>query len=138
MKRVLLLTLLWAVAVRASPPEPSEEIAKRSGLPLDEVSALLSDCDASQTSMNFCAWRDLIVAEQELQRVVAEKHAASPACKYVSEADIARWKKTRDRACQKSAQKEWGSGSMEPTAHAVCATAETTRMTAEIRASKCD
>jgi hypothetical protein len=31
---------------------------------------MLANCDANQTSLNFCAWRDRVVAEQKLQDVV--------------------------------------------------------------------
>ncbi|MDR6496768.1 hypothetical protein J2797_006695, partial [Paraburkholderia terricola] len=28
---------------------------------------MLANCDANQTSLNFCAWRDKVIAEQKLQ-----------------------------------------------------------------------
>ena len=31
---------------------------------------MLANCDANQMSLNFCAWRDRVVAEQKLQNVV--------------------------------------------------------------------
>ncbi|WP_421030080.1 lysozyme inhibitor LprI family protein [Paraburkholderia kururiensis] len=111
-------------------------ISQRSGLPASEVNAMLSHCDANQTSTNFCAWRDQVVAEQELQRVVDEKSAASPACNEALEKKIEAWKKRRDASCQKSAQRKWGGGSMLPTAVAICATAETKRMTKRIDTRK--
>ncbi|HLX02343.1 MAG TPA: lysozyme inhibitor LprI family protein [Trinickia sp.] len=118
-------------------PNPVNELATRSGLPASEASALLSNCDADQTSMNFCAWRDQIVAEQELQRIVDQKSAASPACGIALEKKVVAWKKSRDISCKTSADQEWHGGSMLPAAIAICATAETKRMTKTIRAKKC-
>ncbi|WP_242540457.1 lysozyme inhibitor LprI family protein [Trinickia mobilis] len=119
-------------------PNPVDELAARSGLPASEVGALLSNCDADQTSMNFCAWRDQIVAEQELQRIVDQKSAASPDCGVTLKKKITAWKKNRDSSCKKSADREWHGGSMLPAAIAICATAETKRMTKAIRAKKCN
>ncbi|MCW3671617.1 lysozyme inhibitor LprI family protein, partial [Burkholderia cenocepacia] len=82
-----------------------------------------------QTSMNFCAWRDQIVAERELQQVVDKQVAEHPERKIGLEAKVAKWKKARDTSCEKSARKEWGDGSMRPAAQAICATAATKRMT---------
>ncbi len=91
-------------------PTPADEIAVRSGLPASEVNALLSDCDSNQTSMNFCAWRDL-------------------------DAQIAKWKRARDASCEKSTRNAWGDGSMRPAAQAICATEATKKMTKRLSAS---
>lgn len=135
MKLALILALVSTSALAAG-PDPVDALSQRSGLPASEVSAMLSHCDADQTSTNFCAWRDQIVAEQELQRVVDDKSAASPACKEALEKKIDAWKKRRDASCQRSAQQEWGGGSMLPAAVAICATAETKRMTKKIDTRK--
>lgn len=107
---------------------PIVALSQRSGLPIKEITALLADCDANQTSMNFCAWRDQIMAEQELEHLIAQKSAGSDRCKLKIEHKINAWKKHRDSSCRRSAEKEWGSGSMLPTAIAICITAETKRM----------
>jgi len=81
-------------------PTPADEIAVRSGLPASEVNALLSDCDSNQTSMNFCAWRDQLVAERELQRVVDKQAGEQPCRKKALDAQIAKWKRARDASCE--------------------------------------
>nr|WP_232447373.1 lysozyme inhibitor LprI family protein [Burkholderia ubonensis] len=79
--------------------------------------------------MNFCAWRDQIVAERELQQVVDRQVGEHPKRKAALEAKIAKWKKARDASCERSARKEWGEGSMRAAAQAICATASTKQMT---------
>ncbi|AYZ62417.1 DUF1311 domain-containing protein [Burkholderia multivorans] len=121
--------LLLASATAFAEQTPADEISARSGLPASEVSALLADCESNQTSMNFCAWRDQIVAERELQHVVDRQASEHPERKAALDAKIAKWKKARDASCEKSARKEWGEGSMRPAAQAICATASTKKMT---------
>ncbi|MBB5506332.1 uncharacterized protein YecT (DUF1311 family) [Paraburkholderia sp. JPY681] len=87
--------------------------------------------------MNLCAWRDQIVAEQKLERVVEGKAAVSPTCKAAIEKRITAWKRRRDANCEKSASREWGGGSMLPTAVAMCKTAETERMSKAIQTAGC-
>lgn len=65
MKKLILIVLASTNAFAGQ--TTADEISARSGLPASEVNALLADCDSNQTSMNFCAWRDQIVAERELQ-----------------------------------------------------------------------
>nr|WP_279613291.1 lysozyme inhibitor LprI family protein [Paraburkholderia tuberum] len=97
----------------------------------------MSHCDANQMSMNLCAWRDQIVAEQKLEQVVKGKAAVSASCKAAIEKRLTAWKTRRDANCKKSASREWGGGSMLPTAVAMCKTAETERMSKAIEASGC-
>jgi uncharacterized protein YecT (DUF1311 family) len=132
MKRCALWLLMLASVAAHADQTPTDEISARSGLPASEVAALLNDCDASQTSMNFCAWRDQIVAEHELQKVVDKQIEEHPEHKAALAEKIARWKKARDASCEKSARKEWGDGSMRPAAQAICATAATKRMTRKL------
>ncbi|KVN98931.1 hypothetical protein WJ70_04470 [Burkholderia ubonensis] len=129
MTKLAFLLLLLASATAFAEQTPADEISARSGLPASEVSALLADCDSNQTSMNFCAWRDQIVAERKLQQVVDQQVSEHPERKAALEAKIAKWKKARDASCEKSARKEWGGGSMRPAAQAICATASTKQMT---------
>ncbi|KUZ64720.1 hypothetical protein WI38_31025 [Burkholderia ubonensis] len=121
--------LLLASATAFAEQTPADEISARSGLPASEVGALLADCESNQTSMNFCAWRDQIVAERELQHVVDRQVSEHPERKAALDAKIAKWKKARDASCEKAARKEWGDGSMRPAAQAICATASTKKMT---------
>ncbi|MFA8326441.1 lysozyme inhibitor LprI family protein [Burkholderia ubonensis] len=129
MTKFAFLLLLVASATAFAEQTPADEISARSGLPASEVSALLADCESNQTSMNFCAWRDQIVAERELQHVVDRQASEHPERKAALDAKIAKWKKARDASCEKSARKEWGEGSMRPAAQAICATASTKKMT---------
>ncbi|KWE77845.1 hypothetical protein WL78_03560 [Burkholderia ubonensis] len=129
MTKLAFLLLLLASTTAFAEQTPADEISARSGLPASEVSALLADCDSNQTSMNFCAWRDQIVAERELQQVVDRQVSEHPERKAALEAKIAKWKKARDASCERSARKEWGEGSMRPAAQAICATASTKKMT---------
>nr|WP_232455831.1 lysozyme inhibitor LprI family protein [Burkholderia ubonensis] len=85
--------------------------------------------------MNFCAWRDQIVAERELQQVVDQQISQHPERKAALEAKVAKWKKARDASCEKSARKEWDDGSMRPAAQAICATASTKKMTNKLSAT---
>ncbi|KVT87052.1 hypothetical protein WK59_09445 [Burkholderia ubonensis] len=135
MTKLAFLLLLLASATAFAERTPADEISARSGLPASEVSALLADCDSNQTSMNFCAWRDQIVAERELQQVVDQQVSEHPERKAALEAKIAKWKKARDASCEKSARKEWGEGSMRPAAQAICVTASTKKMTKRLSTS---
>ncbi|KVN37576.1 hypothetical protein WJ63_33390 [Burkholderia pyrrocinia] len=128
MRKLAFGLLLLASASAFAEQTPADEISARSGLPASEVNALLADCDSNQTSMNFCAWRDQLVAERELQQVVDRQISEHPERKAALEAKVAKWKKTRDASCEKSARKEWGDGSMRPAAQAICATAATKKM----------
>ncbi|WP_233831105.1 lysozyme inhibitor LprI family protein [Paraburkholderia sp. ZP32-5] len=137
MKSLLLALALVSTCVLAATADPVDEIAHRSGLPASEVSAALADCDATQTNMNFCAWRDQIVAEQKLDDVVDATAGSSTACKTALQNKVIAWKKQRDARCLKSASREWGGGSMLPTAVAMCRTAATERMSKAIKHNKC-
>ncbi|MBN3803118.1 DUF1311 domain-containing protein [Paraburkholderia sp. Ac-20336] len=136
MKPLILALTFISTSAWAAAPDPVSEIATRSGLPASEVGAALSHCDDNQTNMNFCAWRDQIVAEQKLAHIVDATAGSSTACKAVLERKIAAWKKRRDTQCEKSASHEWGGGSMLPTAIAMCKTAATERMSKTIQSEK--
>ncbi|KER67016.1 hypothetical protein HR51_35135 [Burkholderia cepacia] len=130
------LWLLMFVSVAALADQtPADEISARSGLPASEVAAMLNNCDSGQTSMNFCAWRDQLVAERELQHVVDKEIAEHPERRAALEAKVAQWKSARDASCEKSARHEWGEGSMRQAAQAICAMAATKRMTKRLSAS---
>ncbi|KVN94447.1 lysozyme inhibitor LprI family protein [Burkholderia ubonensis] len=135
MTKFAFLLFLLASATAFAEQTPADEISARSGLPASEVSALLANCESNQTSMNFCAWRDQIVAERELQQVVDQQVSEHPERKAALEAKIAKWKKARDASCEKSARKEWGEGSMRPAAQAICVTASTKKMTKRLSTS---
>jgi uncharacterized protein YecT (DUF1311 family) len=113
-------------------------LSERSKLPEEDLRRLTADCAAGQQSMYFCAYRDVVSAELKLQRVVAEKKHRLPACQAAIETRVERWKAARDPACAKSAAREWGGGSMEPTARNICLSDSTGRMVQQMqRMSAC-
>ncbi len=135
-------------SVRAQPPERSVEtpsaqevlsaLSRRSQLPEDELRHLTADCAADQQRMYFCAYRDVVAAELTLDRAVADKARGRPGCKGAIDAKVERWKAARDRACTKSAAREWGGGSMEPTARNTCLAERTGRMVRQVqRLNRC-
>ena len=77
-----------------------------------------------------------MAAYLKLRQSVRSKVEQLPSCRAGIESRVARLEKERDRACKLSAQKEWGGGSMEPTAEATCAAVETRRMGKTILALK--
>lgn len=137
MKYFVVALMLVSTSVLATATDSVHEIANRSGLPASEVAAALSNCDANQTSINLCAWRDQIVAEQKLEHAVDAIAGSSTTCRTTLERKISAWKKRRDASCTRSASEEWGNGSMLPAAVAMCKTAETERMREAIGSGKC-
>lgn len=142
MKRLLIALLAVAVVSGASAGaaakyEPDSQevlaaLAKRSGLPEDELRGLLSRCEESQSAMNICAHRDVVVADLTLKHAVAAKVRQLPTCKESLEARIARWEAARDRGCKRGAVKDYGAGSLEPTAESMCLVHETVQMTKRV------
>jgi uncharacterized protein YecT (DUF1311 family) len=133
MKWSLVLLVVICSSAFAAAPDPADVISKQSGLPASEVQGMLADCDANQMNLNFCAWRDRVVAEQKLQDAVDEKAACKPGL----EKKVATWKKRRDASCKKSAEAENGGGSIVPMVIAACQAAATDRMTERVRGLKC-
>jgi hypothetical protein len=108
------------------------ELSQRSGIPESDLRDLLQDCGASQQSTYFCAYRDRVAADLLLRRTTLAKEQQLPTCKTVIESKLARWAKSRDAACAKSASKDWGEGSMKKTAETTCIASETRHMSARI------
>ena len=143
--RTLLTLILCVVTTSASATEATHvdpltqertavlvELSQRSGLSGSELAKILSDCNGTQQSLYFCAWRDQIGSTLALQRVLSDKHLKFPACKAFMNSRIESWTSSRDRFCARSAKKEFGEGSMKPTAQAMCVTAETIKMTTRL------
>ncbi|WP_254789749.1 lysozyme inhibitor LprI family protein [Variovorax sp. OV329] len=107
-------------------------LEKRSGIPETELQLLLGKCDASQSAMNICAYRDVVAADLVLQHTVARKIEQSPGCKASLEASTARWASDRARGCKQGAAKDYGSGSLAPMAESMCMTHELEQMTKRI------
>jgi uncharacterized protein YecT (DUF1311 family) len=140
-KAILMLgASVWVVAAFAAHPDPADVIAKQSGIPPEEVRSTLSQCGSGnedQTTLNFCSWRDLVVAEQRLQDQVDARGRRRPECVAPLKAKVDAWKPKRDASCKRSASKQWGNGSFLPTAIAMCEQAETEHMTREIKTMPC-
>ncbi|UVH57000.1 lysozyme inhibitor LprI family protein [Variovorax paradoxus] len=107
-------------------------MAQRSGIPEDELRGLLSRCEASQSAMNICAYRDVVVADLKLKHALASKVQQLPACKERLEARIARWEVVRDQGCKRNAAKDYGGGSLEQTAESMCVEHEIVQMTKQV------
>ncbi|WP_240650573.1 lysozyme inhibitor LprI family protein [Variovorax guangxiensis] len=127
------------VKYHPSPEEVVAASAHRSGLAEDALRGLLSNCDASQSAMNICAYRDAVEADLILQHAIANKVEQVPACKDRLEARIARWAAERDRGCKRSAAKAYGGGSLEPMVMSMCVQHENERMAKKIEHQRsCD
>jgi hypothetical protein len=134
----VIITLLAPVSAVAQASAPGardvvSELSRRSGLPESDLETLLADCNANQRSIYFCAYRDLVAADMTFKRALAAKEQSLPACKSAIDGKAARWERLRDNRCEQGATKEFGDGSMKPTAQALCAAAETHRMTKRVK-----
>jgi uncharacterized protein YecT (DUF1311 family) len=144
--RVLLCGVACSTAIAAADPQGDpavqetaavvSELSERSKIPESELNTLLADCNASQQSMYFCAWRDLISADRTFKQALADQKQAHPECKAALETNVATWERLRDRSCDRSAKKQYGEGSMAPTAKLLCVTTETTRKTMVLERSR--
>jgi uncharacterized protein YecT (DUF1311 family) len=133
----LLLAVLSVSAVAASAQTLTDELANRSGKSPAQVTTLLASCDANQTSMKFCAWRDELAAERTLLRLIERKRAASPKCGAKLAKTVAAWRKRRDETCRRSAAEQWGDGPMLSAAVAMCATDRTKQMVRMLSSDSC-
>lgn len=136
-KRTLLLLAFLSVSAVAAAQTLTNELAERSGMRAGDVTALLANCDANQTSMKFCAWRDQLAAEHTLQRLIEEKRTASPQCAAALAQKVAAWQKQRDATCRQSAEARWGTSSMLSAAVAMCATDRTKQMAQSLTGNTC-
>ena len=132
-----ILFALLSASAAASAQTLTDELAQRSGVSPAEVSTLLANCDANRTSMKFCAWRDELAAERTLRHLIEEKRATSPECGAVLAKKVAAWQKRRDATCRKSAEQQWGGGSMLSAAVAMCATDRTKQMMQTLSSNSC-
>jgi hypothetical protein len=124
------MALVACVDSRAVPraPSPNEvlaEMSRRSDISEAELKQRLKSCDADQQSMYFCAFRDFVDADIQLERIAAEQTRRHPECKVPLEHQLHDLKQQRDSACAKSAEDEYGAGSMTQTALAICASSST-------------
>lgn len=124
MKKCLLPGLLLAASICVFADQaPAEKLAARSGLPLPDIKEFLANCDSddqTQQGIYFCTWRDLIVAEHELQQTINQIINQHPDRKAALETHSAQWKKERDTKCRETAHNSFGGGSIESTAAVTC------------------
>ena len=108
---------------------PAQELAAHTGWPLKDIQAMLNSCKSDdQTTIYFCGWRDLIVAERDLQKIVDQRNSQRPASKAALDTRIAQWKKAREADCRKSAHRDYTGKPMEPVMGMVCQADETQDM----------
>jgi uncharacterized protein YecT (DUF1311 family) len=129
MKKRWLLGLMLAASIPAFAADQTstQELAARSQLPLRDVQPMLANCDLGDQSTQgiyYCAWRDLIAAERDLQKIVDQRSNRLPERKAALNARIAHWKKARDANCKKIAHHDWAGGSEEPVAAMICRAAD--------------
>jgi hypothetical protein len=109
-------------------------MSRRSAVPEAELKQRLTSCDADQQSMYFCALRDFITVDLQLDRIAAEQARRHPECRDPLERQLRDLKRERYSACAKSAEAEYGSGSMAQTAVAVCASSSTKPLIEQVAA----
>lgn len=97
-----------------------QELSIRSGLSRDQLQEFISNCDANQMSMYFCAWNDEIASEQKLKQRLTDKLQNHPACQAKVTKLAKQWLAKENKRCEKSSKEEWSNGSMQPTAHVTC------------------
>jgi uncharacterized protein YecT (DUF1311 family) len=98
-----------------------DELANRSKLPKEELQELLKNCDASQASMDFCAYRDFVKEDLAMDSVLKEKLQSLPkTCQQKLQKKQDGWVRKRDRTCNKDADDQAKGGSMRPTVFAMC------------------
>lgn len=95
-------------------------LERASGLPAAEISRLLADCEGSQQSMYFCAWRDQLEADRRLDHALSGKISRHPQCKASLENQFGTWQRRRAQRCRADAAEQHGGGSLQRTAELVC------------------
>ena len=121
MATAIAMTPLTAVAQAAVGERAIQQLIHRSAMPEAEVRSLLANCDASQLSINFCTWRDALVAEVRLDDAwAAATSARLRGCKSRIDRRIADVKSRAESACAAAAEREAAGGSIKPAVVAAC------------------
>src|SRR5579864_7010522 len=131
----LVVSTPWADPTQDSNSDPAviAELASRSSLSEPTLRVLLANCNANQQSENICAWRDQIAAQRAFRGAVTRKEQELSPCKADIEHRAAAWERRRDSSCARQAQKQYGRGSLRPTAQAICLTEQTKQLTARMQ-----
>ena len=120
-------------------PDPALEVARRSGVPAEQINQMLATCDAtdvSQTALNFCAWRDLVLSENRLKALAAKARTTSQSCYKATNNRLKREMGQIDRLCLKEAADEYGGGSAEGYARMTCAAASQNALATKLSTAK--
>jgi DNA-binding transcriptional MerR regulator len=137
MKKQFFLGLMLATSIQAFADQtPAEEVAIRSGFSLSHVQKMLVKCasyDRTAEDMYFCAYRDLIVAERKLQKIVNQQNSHHPEHKAVLDARIAQRKKAIAEDCRKTAHRGWADQSLESVVALFCQEEQTQGMVKTMR-----
>ena len=94
-----------------------------SGVPFPELIERLSNCDASQANTHLCVWRDLLVADRELNQTyksALKLMETSKAVKRLRDSQRA-WLAFRDLNCLVMVGSRDSAGDMYPTLWNLCA-----------------
>lgn len=114
-----------SAAENPSTQEVLSETARRSGLSESELRDLVANCDLNQQTLYFCAFRDFVARDLQLEHARAEKEGQLPLCGAEIGRRLAALARARDEKCQSAADEEAGEGSMNLQARAVCASSMT-------------
>lgn len=117
-----------SVVEKPKAEEVLTEVARRSGLSESELRHLLENCDLNQQALYFCAFRDFVARDLELQHVRAEKERQLPLCKDQIDRRVTELARARDETCRSTADEESGDGSMNLQTRALCASSTTERL----------
>lgn len=132
--RVALTILLFITSIHCYADDVLDELARRSGLPKNELQDYLANCDNSQTSMNLCAYRDFVSEDMSMKATLDETLQALPtSCQPALKKKQSSWERKRKRFCEADADKQAKGGSMRPMALALCLSSFTHARTTEIK-----
>ncbi len=97
------------------------ELARRNGLALPQLQALLADCEASPRQQGLCAQRDALLAQSQLDILLADMRSVlAERCR----ADLAQgqrqWLALRQRQCAEHVQQQTQRGSVQPNTGPQC------------------
>lgn len=108
-------------------------LSQRSGIAESELKRLLANCDQDQQTLYVCSYRDLVREDMALAVLVAGKVQAHSACADTIKRDLESWRRSSLQSCARTAESEWGQGSMKSTAENECMTEATQVMIAKVR-----
>ncbi len=100
------------------------ELSARSRIPVVELTQLLSNCEETQSSMNFCAFRDFVEKDMLLDATLS---GLSGVCAHQARNEQSAWESSRDATCNKEADDAAEGGSMRPMVYSTCRTQVTAK-----------